>query len=1195
MQNDIRLHLADDEEKQNEIEAAHAASLQARFDLNLAAFLRHIPSIGEKLQHTPLKQYSIFLDKHSQTNIVEIRTGTTFYHFDVDKEIRQQVQQISCHSALVNYKAGQNSGTPVSGFDEFLKYSTHLSEKLERACPDTLVVFGIGKGTHIEHLFDTQKAQNIVIYEPNWELFYCSLFCTDWHLILDEAARASRRLFLQIEQNAATLHADLKELADAFDIKQILFFKHYNEASFDHVINELRSGRHAVLMHPSAAQFESDFKQWVPPWTPSFDVSAYACASKQSERFKNNIQAFTKYFPALATTFSEYQCQAWEPIVHMKTGCVALFHKRSCTVFSIEDTKRHGREMFAHFAKYPNQDGLIFGCESVKLKHYMHNIFIRRANTVLTHQKDEKGELPANIKSLIMFGLDTGYAFEAFTEKTEVANLFVCEPNPDFFFASLFAIDWLYLLEHIDKTERRIYLNIGEASSNLYADINSQFLAAGPHLLADTYFYQGYDNALLSRIIKDLRDQLRITFSLSENLDHALYGIAHTQYALEHKVPAMAANASGHITKRTRGLPLFIVGNGPSLDDTIEVLKAHREQVLVVSCGTALQALHRYGITPDFHAEVEQCRATFDWASRIADPAYLKAITLVSVNGIHPDTCALYKDTLFAFKQGESSAMSALSILGKERFATLNKAYPTVTNLAVNFFLELGFTNLYLLGVDLGFVDYTKHHSQQSGYFENGKQIYNYQENLAKSLPVKGNFRPQVYTKAEFNISRMMLEQALAQYKADCFNMSDGAYVSSSTPLHADEVLIINKPIDREEVIVDIKNGFVVVQANIRDLYKSAFSQTILNDEMDKLSAICSAEFCNKEDIESLIEAAGELIDDNIIKGRSLFIYYFYGSLNYLRATLSKALMSSDEEQALEVASNILRYWNRLLNDAKLMLNHNGWLLDTSTSFAEKREMLMLSSDTVTFTAFDARLAAYITNSEYAQFEHLLEFSMPSECEKHCVFLTEVCDVDRVVASLSSGANSRLTESGTQERMLFVYTDARLYKTIDNKLKHLLPVNAALMYVPFWLSASQQQTSEDTRMPLTALDDALHFLLARIDDALRFTHIVFRARFDEAGLIHAYANKKDEYNCEAVDYLAACFEPALTSTQAYSFFRYIAYIETDEPEPTLLDALGNRGLHIPRDIQAYELLGVWYKSSQAEQIRSDLQEHINSV
>jgi len=254
---------------------------------------------------------------------------------------------------------------------------------------------------------------------------------------------------------------------------------------------------------------------------------------------------------------------------------------------------------------------------------------------------------------------------------------------------------------------------VGEAGSALFSDINSQFLVAGPHLLADTYFFQSYDNDVLARVVKDLRDQLKITFSLSENLDHAMYGIEHTKYALHHKIPAMAANAPSLISNKVRRLPLFIVGNGPSLDNNIEIVKAYRKQILVVSCGTALQALHRYGITPDFHAEVEQCRATFDWTSRVNDPEYLKSITLVSVNGIHPDTCNIFKEALFGFKAGESSCSSAISIFGKERFSLLNKAYPTVTNLAVNFFLKLGFTNLYLLGVDLGFVDYNMHSSSK--------------------------------------------------------------------------------------------------------------------------------------------------------------------------------------------------------------------------------------------------------------------------------------------------------------------------------------------------------------------------------------------------------------------------------------------------------------------------------------------------
>src|SRR5690606_10036454 len=71
-------------------------------------------------------------------------------------------------------------------------------------------------------------------------------------------------------------------------------------------------------------------------------------------------------------------------------------------------------------------------------------------------------------------------------------------------------------------------------------------------------------------------------------------------------------------------LPVFIVGNGPSLDQCFDYLHQYKDQVVIISCGTALKALHKHGIKPDFHAELEQNRATYEWVSQVDDPEYLK-------------------------------------------------------------------------------------------------------------------------------------------------------------------------------------------------------------------------------------------------------------------------------------------------------------------------------------------------------------------------------------------------------------------------------------------------------------------------------------------------------------------------------------------------------------------------------------------
>ena len=1212
MQNDIRIHLAANEQQQSDIEIKHASALQKRFQANLAAFARCIPNIANTIQTRGLISKSIFVDKNGCTNIVDVASGTSFYHFDVDNEIAKQCEQLSLHSVLLDVQANSAS-TPkyLNSFDDFTRYTNTLNEQLLSSQIDALVVFGLGKATHVQALIEQSQAPHVLIYEHNWEYFLCSLYCTDWYLILEQAERHQRQLYFQVGQSEFSLQEDIAELIEVFDVRNTLFFKHYNESHFDIVMRELRGGNLSILQQANYPEQSTPFQEWIPAWTPSFCISDWQRASSDSERFTANFEAFEKYFENIATTYKDYQSEVWEPIVHRQTGQVNLFNKKHNTIHMTEQVRTQAEAICTHFKRYPNQDGLIFGYESDKLKHYLHNTFIRRANTILINQKNEKGALPEQVKALILFGIENGYVLESLLDSTEIDNVFLCEPNPDFFYASMFAIDWAKILQNIDENEKRIYLNVGEAGTAIYTDLNKQFLTVGAHLLADAYFFQTYENQILSRVIKDLRDQLKITFSLTENFDHVLYGIEHTKYALQQSIPAMAAEPHKLISKDVKALPLFVVGNGPSLDNNIQLVKDYREQILVVSCGTALQALHSYGITPDFHAEVEQCRATFDWASRINDPAYLKSITLVSVNGIHPDTCGIYKDTLFGFKQGESSANSATSIFGPEKFAFLERAYPTVTNLAVNFFLKLGFNQLYLLGVDLGFVDYNKHHSSQSGYFENGKQIYDYQDNLAKSLPVKGNFRDLVYTKAEFNISRMMMEQVLSQYKVDCYNLSDGVFIEGTQALMDDAVLILNPPIDRQACYHDIKNAFIVVQSDVRAAYKAAFSQQILNEQIHCLQEICSQSIDDKASIELIISKCRELMHENMAMGRSLFVYYFFGSLNNLCATLNKALMSEDESQALDNASRILGYWSRFTEDALLMINQDEFLFDTSSSFSEKREAPRIVNQRADAVVFNTQLMAYL-NAQKDQRFSLYSVLPEGYASEYClIFISSLSDVDQTMSIFSQLEHSQL-EQQKEVKVLLVYTDASLFNPLHQKVSMALqgkdlPPHLCMLYLPLWTSLAKLTKIEQGYEPLIDYEEASAFLLARLEDIERFTHMIFRARFDESGLIRANNDKEDEYLSDASDYLASRFAPLLSIKYAYSFKRYIGFItnfgltknsgsvENTAPKSSMLDALENRGLYIPRELEPYELLGEWYKTQQGIEIRSHIEEHFNSV
>ncbi len=280
---------------------------------------------------------------------------------------------------------------------------------------------------------------------------------------------------------------------------------------------------------------------------------------------------------------------------------------------------------------------------------------------------------------------------------------------------------------------------------------------------------------MLLPAVDKLREDLRLIVAMGEYFEHSRFGTTHTKWAVENNIGFYRKSGVPELSRNLSEVAVFIVGNGPSLDN-------------LLSCGTALQAMHSNGIVPDFHAEVESNRATFDWASRIGDKEYLKQINFISCNGVHPDTAMLYQNTYLAFKEGESSTVFMKELFPELDIPYLHFAYPTVSNFVINYVLELGFKQVYLFGVDLGMIDVNHHHSKSSGYYKkDGDELFNHAERVDTSLVVRGNFRPYVNTKFEFNMSKSVIEKTLTAFSdADVYNLNDGAKIAGSPPLEQD-------------------------------------------------------------------------------------------------------------------------------------------------------------------------------------------------------------------------------------------------------------------------------------------------------------------------------------------------------------------------------------------------------------------------
>lgn len=897
MLKNIRLHIDKNEEQQAHVEQATAVFIDSQFKKNLLAFRAHIPSIVDQIQTIRNDNISIFCNKHGEFNIVDYGVGRTFYGLEPEKEIKAQFLNFTEHAISVSMDSEAKVSNEEDCSDQLAKVCADSGYSKRDALPEkieTMVVLGIGIGLHIVEILKHYHIENLVVYEPEMQYFKCSAYCNQWDEALTKAQEKGTRLFFQLGKDGSNLIADIDELHQHFGFTRFYLYKHYNTPVFSS-IEQACSQADWPQIKRGALSFKtpSTPSEFIPLWTQSLNIDVYQSPGEQAqEQRQRNLQAFKKYFPDIYKTFAGYEPQTWLP-VEGDNGEINILHKQSLVPWYGESPSQECILNFDNFSEQPSKDGLILGYNGRKLKKYLHYQFVSKTERLLKELEQEEGGLPETIKSLILFGVGVGYQIESLFKQHHVEKLFICEPNKDFFHSSLFAIKWDEILADIDEQKGRLYINIGDDGTNLFKDLLSQFYSIGPYILANTYFYQSYYNSVLASALAQLREQLQVVISMGEYFDHAYYGIAQTKEMLSRNTPFLRKSPSKHLSFDVKEVPVFIIGNGPSLDTSLEVIKEWREQSIVVSCGTALSTLCKQGIIPDFHTEIEQNRSTFDWCCRVNDFEYLSQISLISVNGIHPDTCNLFKDTFIAFKDGESSTVSALEILGRKNYEELQFAFPTVSNLAINLFSKMGMKQLYLFGVDLGFYNKKKHHSQHSTYFVKGKEVYDYEATNNTSIVVPGNFRKTVFTKYEFKLSKAIIEQSLMSANISCFNCSDGAKIMGATTLLPELVLLSSSKSQRDEALNAIKRMAFTeadLPTNYRKIFDRKFSFEELKQELSTLIEQADKEFESVEEVENFILLQKEILFNSYKSGCSLLFYLLYGTVNYANALFSRLL-----------------------------------------------------------------------------------------------------------------------------------------------------------------------------------------------------------------------------------------------------------------------------------------------------------------
>lgn len=431
------------------------------------------------------------------------------------------------------------------------------------------------------------------------------------------------------------------------------------------------------------------------------------------DRKAKNMAYFEKNYPQIFKFFSDYKMSSWKLNILPERDEVDLISQDGVSLYK-NAGKEYAEKEVGIFRQAYRENSYIQSIYPPFQGEFYHPRFVHQQIDELIRQSPLKrenfrGYRLENFYPIVVFlGCGIGYHIQKMILEHDVSSAIIVEPDLDKFAASLYAVDWEELGTRFSVHEgRMLHFIIGAANDEhiLWAATWNRLIECCPIFPVTTLFYNHQGDKLFDRVSDKINDDLYVYLGSWGHYDDEIRQLNNAVHNFHQKLKRLPPK-----TTKAWNTPVFIFGSGPSVDERVELIKANRDKVIVVSCGTALRSLEHHQLLPDFHVELESDYNVYKLTSKV-DHDFLKSIPIIAPSHISPLVYTLFKDARYYFK-----AESALSQLFGTEEETIHNGTPTCTNAAIAVVAHLGFKNVHLVGLDFGFKSREKHHADGSVY-----------------------------------------------------------------------------------------------------------------------------------------------------------------------------------------------------------------------------------------------------------------------------------------------------------------------------------------------------------------------------------------------------------------------------------------------------------------------------------------------
>ncbi|MEH8015925.1 DUF115 domain-containing protein [Rheinheimera muenzenbergensis] len=641
-------------------------------------------------------------------------------------------------------------------------------------------------------------------------------------------------------------------------------------------------------------------------------------AKESQKRFERNIQALEKYFPNIAKTIKEYQPREDFSIIVTSTG-VGNFIPASVPVpIYSDDPIQQTRDQLEKNEQKGYYSLTQYGFDIADNDQRIHSRFMAKlSNTIKSFRESNPANLtalPEHFPTAILFGVGLGFIVTELLNKHSFDYIYISEPDLEIFYASLFCTDWASIIESVDAEGGTLFLQIGLSVEQFFDSVKKIASDIGAYSIIRAFCYQHYPSAEVNKQISAFFNGYYEIQSGYGFYNDAITGLAHCLMNYKNKshfyVPV--------VPRKYLDMPAVVVGNGPSLDSAAEVLKQIQDNVIIFACGTALGSLARMGIKADFHVLVERPRTTYDALLHSFDPSFYADLNLLAVDVIYPDAVELYKWAGLGLKGPEAATVFS-QIITLEDHKTLLPSLafpgPLVANTGLSYAFTLGFGEVYLVGVDNGYLD-GKTHSANSIYANNE----NYKKIVDKGarIKLKGNLTQDVMATNLLMLAHKFMEGLVkTDKKISVYNVGEGAYIEGAIPLIEEDVFVRTARGPKAEVVESIKSRFFKKLDFKVDDTRLAFD--LFDEICDHLNDIASESFSNRQQASDILKRQARYV---YAFRNTRFAHLFHmlkGSLLYYHCPMLTLLYQYEDEQvSLDCFTALLALWKDYVSAMKV-------------------------------------------------------------------------------------------------------------------------------------------------------------------------------------------------------------------------------------------------------------------------------------